>query len=125
MNISNVNVTLHCAHQLSGVVPGDHACGRLHGHSYQISVEASYENNPSKLLMDFGLVKKLIKDKYDHRFLNDEMKTPPTAENLAREICELLTVKFPDVIIRHVTVGETENNVTTYIPEDAETGEEE
>lgn len=121
MNVSSVNCTVHCSHQLEGIVPEGHPCSRLHGHSYQISVEMSYQNNPTALLMDFGVVKKLIRDKYDHRHLNDVMALPPTAENLGEEIYLLLRTALPvEVDIRHVTVAETENNISTFIPEETE-----
>jgi len=125
MQVSSINVVAHCSHELSKLVGASHPCGRLHGHSYHISVEMSYDSVPDKLLADFGKVKDLIKDRYDHRHLNDVMSMPPTAENMGRDIYEHLTKHLGDAVaVRHVTVAETDNNISTYIPEEDEEEEE-
>ena len=127
MHISSVSVSLHCSHSLKNIVQQGHQCGTEHGHTYRVSIELAYMNQPNCLLADFGVIKKAIKARYDHQDLNKVMELPPTAENLAEEIYWLLK-RYPQidrsVHINHVTVAETENNITTFIPEEKEDEDE-
>ena len=126
MHCSSIRLTLHCSHDLKDILKPDDPCSRLHGHSYGISLEIAYFNVADKLVAHFGLIKNQLKNRYDHRHLNDVMKTPPTAENLAKDIYDFLVhlrkggALGDGVQINHVTVSETENNTTTYIPEEEE-----
>ena len=114
------------------------ACANIHGHSYRVEVviEAP-EVNENGMVRDFGdlaLFKERIAAIYDHKILlnledplarvlwswNSECKmttfpTAPTAENLAREMYEWLTIRFRGV--RSVTVWETEKCSATYTSE--------
>lgn len=40
------------------------------------------------MVVDFSHIKEIVKGKLDHKFLNDVMDANPTAENMARWICE-------------------------------------
>ncbi len=79
--------TFESAHRLPHV-PEGHKCGRLHGHSFHVTV---FVDGPVKERMgwvvDFADIKRLcgpILDRLDHRFLNEiEGLENPTSENLA------------------------------------------
>lgn len=75
------------------------ACARLHGHTYAVIVEAEASKlNDAGMVVDFKAIKNII-DTFDHRFINDVFKElqldvfnlQPTAENIAKVICDLLT----------------------------------
>ena len=122
MHVLNITAVAHAAHKLDMIgLPTGHPCTRLHGHSYRISVEIATENNPVKLVVDFGAAKKAIMDRYDHAYLNEVMTVAPTAENMAKDIHDYLTEALhmdgETVQITNVTVAETDNNVATYVPE--------
>lgn len=85
------------AHSLTGL-PEDHQCGRVHGHSYRITVElASGELSAPGFVADFGdlkPVKDWIDDFLDHHDLNEALPvwflrtgqdpgTAPTSEHMA------------------------------------------
>lgn len=63
--------------------------------------------------MDFIHIKKKITDKLDHQILNDILPFNPTAENLAKYICdELAPCCF------RVDVCESENNTASYFKDE-------
>lgn len=54
------------------VMIGHTKCGRLHGHDYAISVRIEGEPGADGVIMDFGLLKDIVKDiteELDHKFL--------------------------------------------------------
>lgn len=78
------------SHQLRGLVDG-HKCSRLHGHSYEAGLELTGETDEVGFVIDFGELKHLtdlIRDRLDHRHLNDVLEVNPTSENLASWIAE-------------------------------------
>lgn len=128
MHVLSINLVAHAAHKLDEVVEAGHACSRLHGHSYRISTEIAILNDPKKLIVDFGAIKRLLKERYDHQYLNEIMSTVPTAENMALDIYQHLKVYLDatakdNAQITNVTVAETDDNIATYVP-DEETSEE-
>ena len=76
------------AHRLP-MVPPDHKCFRMHGHSYRIEVQVAGPIDPATgWLIDFGeiaaRVEPILKAELDHRVLNDVPGLEnPTAELLA------------------------------------------
>lgn len=58
--------------------------------------------------MDFTHIKKSIHDRLDHRYLNDVVPENPTAENIARWICEQVPHCYK------VMVQESEGNEAIY-----------
>ena len=86
-------------------------CSNLHGHSWLI--EVFIKGKPSQMnkigiLFDFSNIKK-IKDKYDHKFLNEIPpfnKINPTAENICQEIYKQLK-EINDSLLFVVKVYET------------------
>lgn len=87
------------SHRLAGL-PEDHKCGRVHGHSYAVTVELDAEQlDPPGFVMDFGELSPVgdhLNTAFDHRHLNDVITVEPTSENLAR----LLT----DWCLEHLTL---------------------
>ena len=63
-------------------------CENLHGHNWIITVYCrSAELNADGMVVDFSLIKKAVKERLDHRNLNEVLPFNPTAENIARWVC--------------------------------------
>ena len=101
--------TFDSAHFLPNTPPG-HKCGRLHGHTYYITlgIKGSLEDN-TDWVMDFAEIKKIVNpliDSLDHRLLNDILGLEnPTAEVIAIYIYEQLITKL--ITLEYVKVQET------------------
>ena len=77
-------------------------CFRTHGHDYQLLVLVESKVDPaSGLSMDFGYIKKLVREKalqtIDHNDLNLVLDNP-TAENLVVWIWERLRPALPGLV---------------------------
>jgi len=96
------------AHKLALDYPSK--CTQLHGHNWIITVYLAAETlNSSGMIMDFTEIKKKISDKLDHQILNDVLDFNPTAENMAKYICDQLAP-----FCYMVEVQESENNIASY-----------
>lgn len=89
---------IEAAHQLTKM-PAGHKCGRMHGHSYsfEVTIIAKGLDSETKMVLDFGLISSFIKERYDHRLLNDLPEFEdgmPTAEALALTLAELIDLKL-------------------------------
>jgi len=101
------NIRIAASHHL--VVDYPTKCARPHGHNYEIEVFCKSKDLDSNgMVVDFKTIKERVVDKLDHRDLNEVLPCNPTAENLARWICE----QIPDCY--KVIVKETEDNTATY-----------
>ena len=85
-------------------------CGRLHGHSFQVTLHVDGEvGTRTGWIMDFAEIKKAfapIFEQLDHYYLNEiEGLDNPTSENLARWIWERLKPQLPDLC--KITIEET------------------
>ena len=64
-------------------------CQELHGHNWQITVYCKAKTlNIDGMVCDFTQIKELIQDKLDHKNLNEVFDFNPTAENIAKMICD-------------------------------------
>lgn len=102
-------VTFCAAHYL----PDHPKCSVLHGHTWRVEVNyydvVNSRNNytpPSGILVDFGRIKQLIKDQFDHKNLNMVMRQP-TAENIATYILRLMPEIWGYCYTLEVTVWES------------------
>lgn len=123
MGIYELTIKGHfdAAHNLNGY-PGE--CRDLHGHTWDVEVTVAGEKlDGIGIVYDFKTLKSdlaQVLDDYDHVHLNtvppfDEIN--PTAENLARVICERLTT-IVDECVRVVEVSVWESPIAklTYRP---------
>lgn len=101
------------SHRLE-TLPADHKCSRLHGHTYRVEVVlASAEVDEHGFVADFGElapVGQYIRDRFDHRHLNDVLDVSPTSENLARHFFDwcAANLNLPDhARVAVVRVSET------------------
>lgn len=95
-------------------VPEGHKCGRMHGHSYELTVEVAGDVGADGWVMDFAeldaVVDPLVKS-LDHRCLNDIVENP-TSENLATWIAKRLS----PLNLAAVTVSETPRSRARWTP---------
>lgn len=84
-------------------------CENLHGHNWIITVYCrAAELNADGMVVDFTHIKKAVKERLDHRNLNDILPFNPTAENIARWVCDQIPSCFK------VEVKESEGNTVVY-----------
>ncbi len=84
-------------------------CENLHGHNWIIDIYCrSRELNDDGMVVDFTHIKEMVMSRLDHRNLNDIIPVNPTAENIARWICEQIPSCY------RVEVRESENNSAAY-----------
>jgi 6-pyruvoyltetrahydropterin/6-carboxytetrahydropterin synthase len=94
--------SFEAAHRLPNV-PEGHKCGRLHGHSFRVSVFVDGPiQQPTGWVMDFADIKiafKPILDRLDHYYLNEIPGLEnPTSEQLAIWIWNELKPKLPALV---------------------------
>jgi 6-pyruvoyltetrahydropterin/6-carboxytetrahydropterin synthase len=114
----NVTATFPGAHRLDGYTG---ACKNLHGHNWKVRVQLATEiTDELGMAIDFGIVKKYLKDlidNFDHQYLNELPwfeKQNPTSENIARVIYEEMQKLLTNDII-HVNEVEIWESETTSI----------
>lgn len=113
MYIVKKRMEISGSHRLD--LPYESPCRNLHGHNWIVTVHCrARELNPQGMVIDFKEVKALVHDVLDHANFNDVVDFNPTAENLARWICERVPHCF------RVDVEESSNNTATYIADDAD-----
>ena len=89
-------------------------CTNLHGHNWIVDVYLRSKTLDSNgMVMDFTHIKKKIQDKFDHKVINEVVDFNPTAENLAKYICDEL-----QPYCYRVDVQESIDNVACYIKDD-------
>jgi 6-pyruvoyltetrahydropterin/6-carboxytetrahydropterin synthase len=95
------------SHSLSLSYPSK--CERLHGHNWIITVHCRAEQlNEDGMVVDFTRIKEAVMARLDHQNLNEILPFNPTAENMARWICEQIPHCF------RVEVQESEGNTAIY-----------
>jgi len=99
---------ISAAHFLN--LPYESKCTKLHGHNWIITVFLRSEHlNECGMIMDFTDIKQKISNKLDHKILNNILPFNPTAENMAKYICDTLAPHC-----YKVEVQESENNIASY-----------
>jgi len=120
-----VEHTFAAAHQLRNY---HGKCENLHGHNYKVQVSVEGEELAfNGLLFDFVDLKKALRgvaEYLDHKFLNELAPFDvinPTAENIAKFICEEIGKSLPEppgngARVSHVKVWETDTSFAVYRP---------
>lgn len=84
-------------------------CGNLHGHNWIVIVYCrATKLNKDGMVCDFKHIKDKIHGYLDHGNLNELLPFNPTAENIAKWICE----QFPECY--KVSIQESEGNIAIY-----------
>lgn len=84
-------------------------CTQLHGHNWVVTIYCkARELNADGMVVDFTHLKQLIRDRLDHANLNEILPFNPTAENIARWICDQIPQAY------RVDVVESQNNEASY-----------
>ena len=108
------------AHRLPNV-PAGHKCGRLHGHSFKMTVYVEGDvGGSSGWVMDYAEISAIVKpvyDQLDHRYLNEiEGLDNPTSEVLAKWIWRKIRPELPQ--LTKVVINETCTSGCVYRGED-------
>lgn len=84
-------------------------CQNLHGHNWIVTVFCkAKELNQDGMVCDFKHIKNKIHGKLDHGNLNKILPFNPTAENIAKWICDQIPECYK------VSVQESEGNIAIY-----------
>lgn len=99
-------------------------CEHIHGHNWKVEVVLEGDKlDKSGMLLDFGILKKHLKDIMailDHKCLNDDVdffkELSPSSENIARFIFQELSKRIEgfDVKVFEVRVFESENSYAIF-----------
>ena len=116
--------TFNAAHYIRDY---DGPCGRMHGHTYTVRIEASSHQLHSSeycphsvMVADFRTLRwakqDVLKGGLDHCTLNEVLPDgyETTAEMIAQYIHEKTKTKFPDGVKLKVAVSETPNSWVEY-----------
>jgi len=99
-------------------LPADHPCARVHGHNYLVTIHLKSETLDQygfvKDYKSLKFVKRLIDETLDHQHLNDRMSIPPTSENIARFIYNLLKPEISELYA--IEISETPQTSCIYEP---------
>ncbi|MBQ0050185.1 MAG: 6-carboxytetrahydropterin synthase [Bacteroidales bacterium] len=70
-------------------LPYPSKCSQLHGHNWIITVFCKAQQlNESGMVVDFTAIKERIQQMLDHKNLNEVFDFNPTAENIAKWVCD-------------------------------------
>jgi 6-pyruvoyltetrahydropterin/6-carboxytetrahydropterin synthase len=102
------------AHQLK--LPYESKCENLHGHNWIVTVYCKAEKlTEYGMIVDFKEVKNEIHGVLDHGYINDIVAPlNPTAENMAKWICDKVTDICEVGYCYKVSVQESEGNIAIY-----------
>lgn len=98
---------ISAAHKLA--LDYESKCTAIHGHNWIITVHCkAHELDRNGMVTDFTHIKRAVTDVLDHAYLNDVVQFNPTAENIARWICDSVPNCF------RVDVRESEGNTASF-----------
>lgn len=90
-------------------LPYESKCLGLHGHNWIITVYCQSDTlTEYGMVVDFTEIKRNISDVLDHQNLNEILDFNPTAENIAKWVCDRIPGCY------RVDVQESENNTAIY-----------
>ena len=96
-------------------LPYESKCKNLHGHNWVITVTVGADELEHDMVIDFTHIKKEVHSRLDHGNLNEIFDFNPTAENIAKWICDRInTIRRGKAICTKVVVQESEGNIATY-----------
>lgn len=101
-------------------VPEGHKCGRLHGHSYKVLVSVRGEVGSDGMVMDFAEIDRHAKpliDRFEHRYINDEIPNPTSELMCFWFLRELMTSGLKG--LHAVSVRETRRSLVRMTVKDA------
>jgi 6-pyruvoyltetrahydropterin/6-carboxytetrahydropterin synthase len=94
------------------LVPEEHKCRKLHGHTYRVTIAVSGEIDARGWIIDFAEISAVVKPilrTIDHTLLNSvEGLENPTAENIAQWIYARVKQELP--VLDFVIVQEGESS---------------
>jgi 6-pyruvoyltetrahydropterin/6-carboxytetrahydropterin synthase len=100
-------ITISAAHNLH--LSYESKCEALHGHNFVVTVYCkSEELNEDGMVTDFTHIKRIVKETFDHKYINEVLEVNPSSENIARWICDHVENCYK------VSVQESEGNIATY-----------
>ena len=100
-------ITISAAHNL--MLSYESKCEALHGHNWEIIVYCkAKELNQDGMVTDFTIIKRIVKDALDHKYINEVLTVNPSAENMARWICDRIDNCYK------VSVQESPGNIAIY-----------
>lgn len=102
------------AHQLK--LPYESKCKNLHGHNWIITVHCRSEVlTEYGMVIDFKHIKNYIHSKLDHANINEIVEPlNPTAENIAKWVCDEINKVQNNAQCYKVEVQESEGNTAIY-----------
>jgi len=99
-------IFLRCAHQLKKGYP--YKCKNIHGEYYRVRLWIIGQTlDKYGLLVDFKFLTELLKDRYDHKFINQISpfdKLNPTVENLTQYLFFDINKKLSDLITQPILI---------------------
>ena len=106
------------AHKLNDY---DGPCANVHGHTWKVDILVKTDSLNNGMVLDFKDIKKVIDDRFDHKFINDMVTYNPTAENISKDIYSMINKLFSERTkedqlqpVIKVTVWESEKAGITY-----------
>lgn len=98
-------------------LPKDHPCGKIHGHSFKITLVLRGPLNEQGWLVDFNDISRIVKPviaSIDHQLLNEVKGLEnPTSENLCKWLFDKIKPGLPQLC--QVTVAETPQTECSFI----------
>lgn len=99
-------------------------CESMHGHNYKVEFSMSGpELDSAGMLHDFKIVRGMLEEileEWDHKVLNEVepfTEINPTAENIAREVCNRMVDKLglKEIVAAQCDVWETERSRASFL----------